>query len=138
MALLTQQIGPFFFLDIKGAPEFTGPQLELIVRPGVDGTAVFYTGYRGIPFTVRTTVDTANLAAALNGYDAYRGLKGANPVVMIWQGLPIVGQLFQVLDVRHAPGSPRAFLNSTLGLNPPSRGWLSCEWDLLPILNPGE
>jgi len=60
----------YTFVDMQGSVEFAQQELELLERPGVDGTFFRKTGVRGKPFQIRavgyTTSFTTQAAAMYN------------------------------------------------------------------------
>lgn len=126
------KIGPHLFLSIDGVPPVRQQQGQLVVRPGVNGVAFVLTGTRGVPFTVRTRVDCESKAAALAKRVEYAELAFAGKQSMIWGDHSVVtedGAKVMVLEVRTLACGE--LLVSSGGLNPPSLGYLECEWDLI-------
>jgi len=127
------KIGNFEFLDLQGNPDSLKEQIEVTIRPGVDGIAVWKTGVRGKPFTLRSVVDALDVFHARQLFKAYADLVGADPVQLIWADMAAADDnvLIVVLDVR--PISIRQIAGGVGGLNPPSCGWCECDWDLILI-----
>ncbi|HEY4760950.1 MAG TPA: hypothetical protein VIH42_10260 [Thermoguttaceae bacterium] len=125
------KIGNFRFLALQGNPDVFKEQLEVIMRPGVDGLAIWQTGSRGRPFTLRSVVDAVDIFHARNLFYEYAQLIGADPVIMIWSDMSTLNDdcKVAVLDVRAAV--IRSILGGVGGLNPPSHGWCECDWDLV-------
>jgi len=128
------QIGDHLFLS-AGFPEPVKERPLLMDRPGVEGSAIWLTGQRGKRYTVITKTDAHNLDHATELFAQYRALIGADPVEMIWAGLPMTNETTKiaVLDVRTAPGYPVRMAAATPSLFPPSLGYIECEWDLVTI-----
>jgi hypothetical protein len=61
----------FPFLSLQGVLIPSKPTFEREVRPGVDGIGVWLTGNRGEPFSITTTLDCVDVAAAGTAYAAY-------------------------------------------------------------------
>jgi hypothetical protein len=61
----------FPFLSIQGALLPARATFERVVRPGVNGIAVWSMGTRGEPFGIMTTLDCISVAAAGAAYNAY-------------------------------------------------------------------
>lgn len=132
MALPVFKLGAFDFLSIDGVPPVRQTEGQLVVRPGVDGVACWLTGQRGQPFTVRTRVDCQSRADALAKRYAYAQLSFAGKQKLIWSDYAVEtedGAQVLVLAVRMIQLG--ALLASSGGLNPPSLGYLDCEWDLI-------
>jgi len=127
------QIGPFYFLSLSGQIEGLKAELEVLARPGVAGVGLWNTGRRGRPYTVRSEVDAQDEGQARDMYGAYTQLIGADPVPIVWLNLALgyEGYLVAVLDVRLL--DIRRLGGATPGLNPPSAGFIACEWDLIAI-----
>jgi hypothetical protein len=132
---MVNQIGDFAFLTLRGQPETVRQQLELIVRPGVAGVGLWKRGMIPTPFHLRSAVDAPDKEAARSFYKLYCRLIGANPVSLVWSDLDLTsgeGYGFSVLKV--IPVLITALANSSGGLNPPSLGWIECDWELVPIV----
>jgi hypothetical protein len=127
------QIGDELLLEISGLPDFTRSRLEVVERPGVDGSGVWDTGKRGQRCIVRTQVDAEDLTAAIETFHRYCELVDSDPVNITYAGVSLssYGVLFQVCDVR--PVLLTGIAGGSGGLNPPSLGWVTCDWELLPI-----
>jgi len=126
-------IGSEQFVEIVGAPDLAKMRLELVERPGVDGTGIWETGIRGKPFTLTTRVDAEDLRAAIEAFGRYCAMPESGPVDVVLQDVSYLtyGINFQVLDVR--PREICELASSSGGLNPPSLGWVECEWDLVAV-----
>ena len=131
MALLNQ-IGPNYFLSLDGGVETIKPENELLRRPGVPGVGLLLTGIRGRDFTDRSRVDAATVQAAEDMYVDYTNLIGTlQPVAQYGKEFTDYGYGFLVRDVRKL--ELRALSLFVGGLNPPSFGWLVCEWTLVCV-----
>ena len=126
-------IGKFEFLALYGRPDVLRQQIEIAVRPGVDGVAIWKTGRRGKPFTLRSAVDANSIGHAQQLFYQYAQLIGADPVPLVFADMASVNDdvLVAVLDVR--PITIRAIAGGVGGLNGPSYGWCECDWDLVPV-----
>jgi len=129
------RIGDFQFLALHGAPVGLSEQLLVLSRPSVDGVAIWKLGRRGRPFSLRSVVDATSFEAARAMHDRYLGLKGADPVDLVWSDIELTTEkiMVAVLDVRPVPGRTRSMLTLVGGLNPPSLGWVECDWDLIAV-----
>jgi hypothetical protein len=74
------KIGSCQMLSLEGLPAELTRALELIEHQGVDGQAFRQRGQRSAPFTLRSTVDQADGAAAATTADTYRALAGGDPL----------------------------------------------------------
>ncbi len=131
---MAESIGDFTFVCLKGQPGVVQQEIELITRPGVDGTGLLRTGRRGQPFDLETGVDTQTLEAGRTLFNQYKALSGTDPVKMVWGAINLEtaeSVLFGVLRVDLI--SLRPIAASVGGLNPPSGAWLQCRWNLIPI-----
>jgi hypothetical protein len=132
MATLNQ-IGPQYFLSLDGGVETLKQDNELMVRPGVPGVGLKLTGLRGKPFKLRSRVDAATVVSAHDLKEQYNTLVGGGPYDLAQYGAiySSIGVGFLVLDVRVVKISALAYLRG--GLNPPSLGWLQCDWELVAV-----
>lgn len=80
MPVHTNSINGFLFLEMQGPPYLRQQQLEIIERPGVDGSGVRRLGKRGKPFQLQTTNYLADFSEAHNAMLAYKDLVGDDPV----------------------------------------------------------
>lgn len=128
------QIGEFEFLSLT-FPELFKERPIVMDRPGVEGSAVWLTGRRGKPFTVRSTTDCQDLTDATLLLREYRDSIGGDPIDAGWNGLSITNdeEKLIVVDVRPVPGRIFRMAGATPGLRPPSLAWLECDWDLLLV-----
>jgi hypothetical protein len=62
----------FPFRSLTGALVPTVPKTEREVRPGVNGIGLWLTGTRGEPFSISTTLDCVDIAAAHTAFAAYK------------------------------------------------------------------
>lgn len=102
-------------------------------RPGVIGTEITREGKKGRPFRVQSWVDAVDYDTARLMYDFYRDLITDDPQELVQGGISSVQENFlvQVLDVSVAYAG--TIVPGTTGLNPPSLGYLVCDWDLIGI-----
>jgi hypothetical protein len=120
------EIFPFPFLPVKA--------LEIVERPGIDGSAFFELGSRGQQCTVHTKCDYVNLIDAMNAFERYCTFTWTDPVDIVFLGLSIesgANVKFQVLDVQ--PIFVGAIAGGVGGINPPSTGWVEALWTLKPV-----
>lgn len=127
------KIGDEELLAIIGLPTFPRQVLEIVERPGVDGTGFWETGFRGRPCTIRTQVDCEDLSDAVDAYNRYLTMIDGEPVGITYGGVDLAafGAKFQVLDVRAV--AIHALACASGGLSDGSGAWCECEWDLLPV-----
>ena len=130
MPFHVQAIGPFTFDSLRGEFQFEREELELIVRPGVNGTGVRRLGVRGRPFTVETwRYETSYLTAELV-FTGYLGLISGDPVQVTKNGVVFIDQ-HQVLDVEKTAIVPAA---TVVGSIVPAPGvLLIARWSLLAM-----
>jgi hypothetical protein len=135
---MSASIGDHQFLRLAGNPEAIKERLVLLARPGVPGVAIWKSGQRGEPFTLRSIVDQANGPAAWSTYLAYCQLIGKDPVDLVWSGMLLTTETTKiaVLDVRQV--RLIGLLGAIGGLNAPSHALLECEWNLVPVELPAE
>jgi len=127
------KIGPHTFLSIDGVPPVRQQEGQIIVRPGVNGSAFWLTGKRGEPFTVRTRVDCTTKAAAMAKRVEYAELAFAGKQSMTWGDHLVAtdGDDAKVMVLAVRPLRADEIVTSSGGLNSPSNGFLECEWDLI-------
>lgn len=75
--------GGFFFDDILGALQPKAQQLEVILRPGVDGESLRETGVRAIPSPIRTLHAFLDRGDALTALEQYLTLIDGNPYEIV-------------------------------------------------------
>lgn len=126
------KIGSHTFLSIDGVPPVRQQEGQIVVRPGVNGSAFWLTGKRGQPFTVRTRVDCTSKAAAMAKRVEYTQLVFAGKQSMTWGDHLIAtdGDDAKVMVLAVRPILAVEIVTSSGGLNAPSEGFLECEWDL--------
>ncbi len=122
-------IGPYEFRTLTGNPVQFAHQAQVETRPGVPGAAVWLTGERGEPFTLRSTCGWPTLAQARSMYTWYRGLVGADPQPFFYYNLNLgnaEGSVL-VLDVKQV--ELRVVARDTGG----AVVLLVCEWTLIMV-----
>lgn len=124
-------IGAFQFFTLIGTPEPPKRDLEIIARQGVNGVAVWDTGTRGHPFTVRSQVDQRDLEHAWTTWHEYVAEIGeVRP--LYWASITPVNYKVLIKDVtdhRIKPIAP----GSSGGYHFPSLAWLEATWTLIAI-----
>ena len=130
---MTYSIGEFDFLALHGNPEPLKEQCVLAGRPGVEGVAVWKTSPRGVRFTLRSAVDAESLTAARWLFGQYKTLIGGDPVELVWAGLAMTGESFQVVVLDCRPAEIKSIIGGVGGLYPPSIAWCECDWDLVAV-----
>lgn len=105
----THSLGAFTFFNFentalrRGAPEIVRRTAVPIQRPGTDGTGFVTTGIKGRPFQMRSIVDVATKAAAINLIKEYENAVNKELVIAIHSGAdysatPVFCQ-YWILDV---------------------------------------
>jgi hypothetical protein len=97
MPVLENSIGGLQFFDLVGAIFYAQEQLELLERPGVQGTGVRRLGARGQPFELVSITYLPNWSTALAVLGVYHQLPAANAVTVIRNGTD--HGTFKVLEV---------------------------------------
>lgn len=127
---MSNSIGQFDFRTL-GPPGPEGPkmQTEVLARPGVPGSAVWRKGVRGSRETLRSTTGAATFEAARALWPQYKALIGQDPESLVWGGIDMTGEQFEVivLDVRLV--EVRQLINATDG----KLGKITCDWDVIAI-----
>lgn len=75
MPVLTNSIGGYTFFDLLGVIYASQQQVELIDRPGVDGSGARLTGKRGKPFSLVSVTYYANFTAAKTAMATFVAMK---------------------------------------------------------------
>lgn len=127
------QIGDFEFIAIHGEPLAPREQLDVIQRPGVDGTGFLQIGRRGEPFELLTMDDAETRQIAEDMLVDYRALITQTPVSLTRSGVTYPW-LVQVLDVQAAAISD--LLGSAGGRHPPSAAVVRARWRLVAVDTP--
>lgn len=114
-------------------PALCATQLEVVERPGVDGSAFWDMGRKGQPCTVRTAVDAASIDAAQTLFKSYVDVIDEAPVEVVFAGKAFssLGSKYQVLAVRCLTVAACSAIVG--GLNQSSLAWLEAEWTLKPV-----
>lgn len=123
MPVHVNSIGSYTFIDLQGIIDPRSEQLELLNRPGYDGTIARKTGSRGEPFMVQTVTYCTDFSVAKDAVLLYKSLIGEDPQTVI--RYTVNHGDFLVLRVREV--SCRVMVNSTSGFNVR----LVCAWELL-------
>jgi hypothetical protein len=126
-------LGNIPVLAFRGNPERLKEVAMVMMRPGVEGVAVWRAAKRGLPFALRSESDARNLAHATALYRAYCGQIAQDPQALVWKGLDLSrdGIGVVVLDVRMV-----VCIRQILGVGgmfAPSQAWLECDWSLVAV-----
>lgn len=134
MAALNQ-LGPYRFLTFKGFPPEYLQQIELVQRPGVEGVALWKTGWRGRPMSLQMTTDSRDYATAIADSVTLLQLTDQPPQQLVYNDVYMLNfnLLFQVLDFKVQ--RCRGIRTAVGGLYPPSLAFLEGTFTLLPVLN---
>ncbi len=129
---MADSIGSFSFIGLHGSLELPSEKVLPVVRPGVDGVALWKMGRPAEPIRLRSVVDCQDINHGRSVFLAYQNLIGSSPVVVVKDGINIASWNFAVLDVRMLDlraitGAVGAVINS------PSGALLNCEWILMAI-----
>lgn len=104
-------LGGFSFIDLahangrSGPPELPRERVEVIERPGLNGTGLLLLGAKGRPFPVRTLAGVTSRSAGLELIELYNSFVGADPLSLIWADESYTvnhGVAFQIVDVLRA------------------------------------
>jgi len=131
--MAVNRIHNFHFVTLNDIPGTLREEVLVLARAGVDGQAIWKTGLRGNVFTLRSAVDAPSFADARLYLTQYQELIGADPVDLVWGGLVMTGEQIKVAVKSVRPTRLISLANSVGGINPPSYGWIECEWELVPI-----
>jgi hypothetical protein len=130
---MSASIGDHQFLKLSGNPEAIKERLVLLARPGVSGVAIWKTGQRGEPFTLRSIVDLQDGPSAWSTYLGYCQLIGQEPVDLTWAGMTLTTEKTKVAVLAVRQVRLIGMLGAIGGINPPSNALLECEWHLVPV-----
>ncbi len=121
------EIGIFGFVNMSQPPQRQAQQAVNEVRPGKDGHAIFYTGSRGDPFTVRTVYDVPSGTNPRTVAFAYMEIK--NELVELKYEDVVEPFQYQVLGVQIE--SATTILSGLGGVNGTSTGRVIAIWQLV-------
>lgn len=136
MAIPTHKIGDKQFLRLDGLPCGLSEQVEVIMRPGVDDVAIWVSGNRGKPFTVRSLVDAATVDDARGVFESYLTMKRQQHA-MQWADYDFLNEAFEVLVLDVQPARPqhiaaRKTIVGGLNVDDGDDGFfLYCDWTLI-------
>ncbi len=107
--------------------------LEIDQRGGVDGTQFTLLGKKGEPFQLLSQVDLVSYPAAISEAQQYLDTIAGDTVPMVKDGIDYdaLGMQFKVLNVTIV--KIKAIVTCVGGINPPSRAWLECVWELMAV-----
>ncbi|MEP3481630.1 MAG: hypothetical protein ABJZ55_20475 [Fuerstiella sp.] len=84
---LHEQSAVYFpFVQMDGVPEASYREYREVSRPGIDSVGHYVGGTKGKIFTVKTSVDSPNLATAKTQQAAYRAAEGGL-LDLYWQSV---------------------------------------------------
>ncbi len=137
MSRPTNSIGTHRFLSLDGAIDTPGETIDVVERKNVDGTGLFFTGKRGVPFTLTSTVDQADLASAGDTMIAYKDTlaEGLLTLIHVNANYDNVSVQFKVLEVVEVTRRTVIYTGWEL-LNPPHFAQLIAEWTLVAVAIP--
>lgn len=128
---MPDRIGNITFLRLDGHNPRATPQLRVLRRSGIDGTAVQETGTAGVPFVLRSHNFAVNYAAAQQAYRDFVSVIGQTATLQKGDTLE-PSQLYVVLGV--VPVLCDAIVQGKIaGDATVYRAQLICDWLLLPI-----
>ncbi len=132
MALPLNKIGPHTFITLNGESIAPLAKVDLFSRAGVNGLQAVQLGVHGEPFTLRSTVDLANMNDGESEYLNYGSLIGTTTELFTLHDVDICSRdnaALLVLDVRKL--LLRKFLKMVGGINSNSTCLLVCNWQLV-------
>lgn len=118
------------FIRIEGNPDGIHEEVQVVQRPGVDGTGLWHAGRKAMPFTITTHVDAVSQTVAQTMLASYRLLIDSAVLYRLKFRGADWGQV-GILDVKGI--TQRALANSSGGLNPPSLGLLVAQWKMVSV-----
>jgi len=138
--MLVNRFGNAYFVSLHGVedrgcpPDFLGEQVEVVQRPGYDGSAIIKLGTKGAPFQMRSFVDAVTPAAALLLGQLYKSMQGSGSYGLIWAGINFLSEfnlVYVPLEVKII--KVRRLSAAVGGLYPPSTGCIEALWTLMPV-----
>lgn len=129
-------IGQFDFINLTRAISRPHEHLSLERKPGVDGVTVWQLGKAGEPFSLVSSVNPPDIAAADALLVQYQALIGASPQNVKWANSVLNGIKVCVLDVQPIDEGMFATLTSVGGIaaaGANTAAFLYAVWTLLPI-----
>jgi len=131
MGYLTNSIGAKQFVEMTGAIFYRQEQIEVINRPGVDGSGLRKLGKRGRPFTLVTKQYFATLYdafdAIFNAWTGYKTFIGTTTYTVTRNGVNHGD--YAVLDVQEVATIP--VVNPCGNATSTHTALLVCKWTLL-------
>lgn len=121
------------FDDLTGSVLLRAEELEVLNRPGVDGSGVRKLGRRGRTFQLQSVVYAPSFEWAKTAIEFYNTLPGMDPLYLIKQSV----QYGSFLVLRVTPDDPQAVYNVAGNAVAYSYGYTSLEcrltatWELL-------
>lgn len=135
MALALYKIDAFKMITLHGHPPRVQQELEVVVRPGVNGVGLWKTGVRGRPFSIVSIVDVVNLQVGREFYNAYLAtIALPNPIKITWGGLDLSAAHkteFHTLGVEIL--ELRVCRTAAGGVSSSSGALLTCRWEMIPV-----
>lgn len=134
------RINNFYFIKFErpgnpgAVPELLGQELDIIQRPGVNGTAISLEGVKGRPFQMTSGVDTPTRSAAENLRLLYLTIQGNQKVDLVFNDVDYASfhGVRYVVESVEAPIIKR--LSAAVGgLSVSSNFWLQVTWNLIPV-----
>lgn len=138
--MATSSIGSFRFIQLSEPPQPPKKHVEIIQRQGVNGSAIWETGTKGVPFSVRSKVDARDVAHAFRLWHDYVQTIGER-LTITWGGQTPVywfewlsgRQSYYVVVLDVTEPLIRRVASSSGGLNYPHGAWLEATWKLLAV-----
>lgn len=132
-------LGPFSFVTFSRSalacpPAIPGEMVDIVQRPGCDGTDILFLGSKGEPFEMFSLVDCDTIQAAVDLQFAYNSLRSAGlNYTLIWNGVDysLSGVRYVVLDVEAV--ASRKTGAAAGGLSTYKGAILQARWTLLPV-----
>lgn len=132
MALPVNKIAAHRFIALNNESVAPLSKIDLYSRAGVNGLQAVHLGERGEPFTLRSTVDVADVEAGESLYLGYGALIGSTTNEFKLHDVDIAlrdNAVLLILDVKKV--LLRKFVKMVGGLNPNSTAMLTCDWQLV-------
>lgn len=116
-----------------GCPPVMQLQMDIIQRPGVDGTAFIGLGSKGSPFQAQTKVDVATFADAIDLGIAYQQMARDQAYRLWWCGadFDLAGTRYFVIGVE--PPTVLACRSGAGGLVSNPQATVEAVWTLVPV-----
>lgn len=100
------KLGPFDFLSLNsvggGPPELPRERVQVVERPGINGTGLLFYGFKGTPFNVQTLAGINSRSLGIELIELYNSRINGDALSLIWADEAVTvnhGVAYQIIDV---------------------------------------